>query len=482
MSISSAIHSAQTGLQITSLRADVVATNVANSTTPGYVRRSLIVTENILGGASAGVRSSGIARSQNETLSAERRSLGSDLSQADLMASTWANISARVGNTSDATGLFGAFSGFERALSNLVTSPESNADMSAVLEAANSIVREFNELSNFAQTLRAGADRDIADGVTTVNNALKGIEALNAKISKIDRTSGQAAALMDERQRLLDQVSEYLPVQTVQRESGTIDVLTTEGVYLLQSTAREIEFTPSSSFTAGETLANGALSGLSVGGVSLTPGSSSYGAVSSGLFGALFTLRDSDVPAFNDQLDALAGDLVTRLSDDSIDPTKTAGAQGLFVDADGSGDPGLAGRLALNPAIDPAQGGDIWRLRDGIGATESGPVANATILKGMLEAVTQARPVNSAGIQGVFTSAELAAQFASQAGQKRVTHESILSSTSSQYTVLADAELSETGVDTDAQMQDLLLIEQAYAANARVIEVASQMINRLMEI
>ena len=39
-----------------------------------------------------------------------------------------------------------------------------------------------------------------------------------------------------------------------------------------------------------------------------------------------------------------------------------------------------------------------------------------------------------------------------------------------------------TGVDVDAQMQDLLLIEQAYAANARVIEIASQMIDRLMEI
>jgi flagellar hook-associated protein 1 FlgK len=31
-------------------------------------------------------------------------------------------------------------------------------------------------------------------------------------------------------------------------------------------------------------------------------------------------------------------------------------------------------------------------------------------------------------------------------------------------------------------MQDLLLIEQAYAANARVIEIASNMIDRLMEI
>jgi len=42
--------------------------------------------------------------------------------------------------------------------------------------------------------------------------------------------------------------------------------------------------------------------------------------------------------------------------------------------------------------------------------------------------------------------------------------------------------LSETGVDIDSQMQDLLAIEQAYAANARVIEIANQMMQKLMEI
>lgn len=482
MTISSAIHAAQTGLKITSQRADIVATNVANSTTAGYVRRSLVVAENILGGASAGVRSVGIARSGDEMLSAERRTLGSDLSQSDVLASTWNTISTRVGSTASGSGIFTLFSGFETALSNLAVSPESGSDMNAVLQSANSLINEFNNLSDFATNLRSEADREIADGVNTVNSALKGIETINAKLAKIDRTSGQAAALIDERGRLLDQISEYMPVQTVQRDSGAIDIVTPEGVYLLQSTARQIEFTPSSAFGPEQSLVDGDLSGLTVGGISITPGTSSYGAVSSGMFGALFTLRDTDMPAFSAQLDTLASDLITRLSDDSIDPTKAPGAQGLFIDSDGSGDPGLAGRLALNPAVDPNQGGQMWRLRDGIGAASEGPSGDATILNKMLDAIKSVRPINASGIQGSYSSSELLAQFASNTGQKRVSHEAILSSTSAQYTVMADAELSETGVDVDQQMQDLLLIEQAYAANARVIQIASNMIDRLMEI
>ncbi len=460
----------------------MVATNVANASTPGYVRRSVQVSENVLAGSTAGVRSDGIGRSQNEALTTERRNLTSDLAQADVLSSTWRTISSMVGDTAEGTGLFKSFGDFESALSNLALSPESGADASAVLSSANAIVNEFHNLSQMAVSLRTEADREIGQGRDIVNSALKTIETLNGQLSGMDRTTGAAAALIDERNRVLDTISEYLPVQAVPRNYGMIDVVTPEGVFLLAGTARQVEFNTSSSFGPDQTVENGALSGLSVDGISLTPGSSSYGAVSSGLFGALFTLRDQDLPTFSAQLDTLAGDFISRLSNDAIDPTKTPGDPGLFVDSTGTGDPGLAARIAINAAIDPAQGGATWRLRDGIGAVAQGPTGDSTILNNMLGAIKLVSPISSNGIQGSFSSTEMAAQFASLAGQKRLQNEGILSSTTAQHTMLKTAEQSETGVDIDSEMQDLILIEQAYAANARVIEIAGQMINRLMEI
>ena len=100
----------------------------------------------------------------------------------------------------------------------------------------------------------------------------------------------------------------------------------------------------------------------------------------------------------------------------------------------------------------------------------------------MLGSVKSVNSINTNGIQGAFSSTEMVAQFATLAGQKRVQNETVLSSISTQHTMLRDAEQAENGVDIDVQMQELILIEQAYAANARVIEIAGQMINRLMEI
>ena len=42
--------------------------------------------------------------------------------------------------------------------------------------------------------------------------------------------------------------------------------------------------------------------------------------------------------------------------------------------------------------------------------------------------------------------------------------------------------LAANGVDTDAELQRLLALEQAYAANARVIKAADSMLNTLLEI
>lgn len=482
MTLSSAINSAKSGLQITSLKADIAATNVANASTPGYVSRSLVVAEKRVGDSSAGVQAIGISRSQNDALTAERRSLTSDYAQADMLTSTWKTISAQIGDSSEGTGLFKAFSSFESNLTDLALSPESSSNSSAVLSSAKSIVQEFHDLSQMVDSLRAEADREIGNGVDIVNSALKTIEGINGRLSSIDRTSSQAAGLIDERNRALDTISEYMPVEAIDRSYGTIDVITPEGVYLLAGTAREIQFSPTAAFSQGDTLANGTLSGMTVDGVTITPGTSSYGAVSSGVFGALFTLRDQDMPAVGAQLDSLAADLITRLSDDALDPTKTPGEQGIFVDSTGAGGTGLANRIAVNAAIDPVQGGDTSRLRDGLGATTPGATGNSTILDGLLSAFKSTNTVNTSGIQGSFSSVEMVAQFASLAGQKRVQNESVLSSTTSQHTMLLEAEDAQNGVDVDGQMQDLLIIEQAYAANARVIEIASQMLDLLMDI
>ena len=75
----------------------------------------------------------------------------------------------------------------------------------------------------------------------------------------------------------------------------------------------------------------------------------------------------------------------------------------------------------------------------------------------------------------------LASDITSSVVQDRVTVEDQLTFAQSRATTLQTQE-QEQGVDTDQELQNLLLIERAYTANARVIQTIDDMLATLMEL
>jgi flagellar hook-associated protein 1 FlgK len=69
----------------------------------------------------------------------------------------------------------------------------------------------------------------------------------------------------------------------------------------------------------------------------------------------------------------------------------------------------------------------------------------------------------------------------SHAAQNANESDRMLSFAAASMTELTRIELAQ-GVDTDAELQTLMLVEQAYAANARMIEVADEMMQTLLRI
>ena len=69
----------------------------------------------------------------------------------------------------------------------------------------------------------------------------------------------------------------------------------------------------------------------------------------------------------------------------------------------------------------------------------------------------------------------------SDLGSHRLSAEQEESFASARWSSLREAELTG-GVDTDQEMQSLLQIEKAYAANARVISTLDAMMQTLLEI
>ncbi|MEM7239266.1 MAG: flagellar basal body rod C-terminal domain-containing protein, partial [Pseudomonadota bacterium] len=159
----------------------------------------------------------------------------------------------------------------------------------------------------------------------------------------------------------------------------------------------------------------------------------------------------------------------------------------LFTDNGAAFDPaavtGLAGRLSLNQQVDPFSGGDPTRLRDGLNAVTQGEPGNTTILRGLQDAMTvaQAAPAGT-GLSGSFGAAELAAEIGNITIARSRSAEAATGLLQGRFDGLQDAERSATGVDTDQELSRLLVVEQMFAANARVIEVIDTLLTRLTQI
>jgi flagellar hook-associated protein 1 FlgK len=484
MSISQALSNATSGLGAASRQAGLVSQNIANALTPGYARREISLAERTVAGAGAGVRVAGVDRATAPALTAERRAAEGPAARDEARSAAAARISSLFGGPEDAGSLVTRFSAFERTLRDLANQPANAAAQRVTVASARQAVATINSLSSSLQTLRAEADRSIAAEVTRVNASLTRIEALNGQIERATAANRDASALFDERDREIDVVNRAIPVRTLARENGKIDLITSEGAPLLAGEARQLTFVARPLIAADQTYANGALSGLSVDGVDITPGAGARG-VTGGSIAGHFAVRDEVAVEASADLDAFAADLIDRFAAPGLDPTAAPGAPGLFIDAGAAladpNAPGLAGRLRLNAAVDPDQGGEAYRLRDGLYATAPGPAGSNALLVDLLSAL--GTPQATAFSDGRLLSAlDAAGAVVALRGAARSTFESDAAGSAAYRDALAEAELGETGVDTDAELQQLLLVEQAYAANARVIEVAGRLIDQLTEL
>lgn len=488
MSLSSALTNAVSGLNASAREADLIANNIANAQTPGYTRRVAELGAATVGGQGDGVRVDAVTLVEDPAAIAIRR-------QSDAALGAQAATSDALGRVSDALGVPGSGTAlaelaadFETALLAAANDPASDPRLQTAVNTADRLVKTISNLSTETQSLRVAADAEIASQVQTVNQNLQSIERLNRQIQVLTISGGDTAALVDTRKTLIDEVSSVLPIRSAQRQNGEVALFTANGAALLDGPASTLEFTPTPIITQDMTLASGALSGLTLNGRAVSVGASDgSGQMDGGSLGALFSNRDNVLPEFANQLDLLAEDVVTRFQDPGVDPTLGAGDAGLFTDGGTAYDPlnreGLAGRLALNAAVDPAQGGAVWRVRDGLGAATPGVVGSDQVLAALNDAATRARtPDPALGVTGAGGMADFAAGLTGVAATRAEQADADLTFAASLNQSHRDSEVATSGVDTDRELQQLLRVEQAYAANALVLSTVDEMINRLLEI
>ncbi|MEO1687331.1 MAG: flagellar basal body rod C-terminal domain-containing protein [Pseudomonadota bacterium] len=483
MSLSGALSSALSGLTATTRSAEVISDNVANALTDGFAARETRLSARGLGG---GVSVDAIVRRSDPPATTERRLSDASAARADGLSDAQTRLAELYGGPSDPGALPARAVAFETALERLADSPASETLQRGAVDAARDLAQSLSAAADGVQELRRQADSDIARMVDTLNASLASIEDHNRDIRLAASNGLPSAPLEEARDRAIDRVAELIPVRVVDRGQGEVALYAPGGAILLDGRAVEVGFTQANTVVADTTLASGALSGLTLNGVEVSVGTGG-GRLDGGRLGAAFELRDALGPQADAQLDAMAADLIQRFEAPGPDPTLVPGDPGLFTDNGAAYDPllqvGLATRLEINAAVDPDAGGAYWRIRDGVGAAAPGDSGEDALIRDLLAAFADPLAADPAtGLQGRYGFADLAAGAASLRLTEASAAEDEAAFQSGRNLGHIETEALRLGVETDDELATLLLVEQAYAANARVIQAVDSLLAQLLEI
>ncbi|EAQ01984.1 flagellar hook-associated protein [Pseudooceanicola batsensis HTCC2597] len=467
MSILTAILASRSGLQANSQRAQLVSTNIAHAQDENYSHRSLEVTE-ALGG---GVRVIGVARAMDTAMDALYRTEMSFAAKQDAMATTLGVYGAELGELDTETSIPNLLSAFQNDLGLLSNDPGDASLQQEVYLSAKALTGAIRSANSALNTVETTAVNGIGNDISAANEALRELARINADIGKTEQGTETYAALEDRRAAELDKLANIVQIQVSYDTDGRANVHAAGGQSLVVAGhVNEFSFDrPTGTLYSGDQ--------------DVTPGVAGRRGAEQGSLSGYVTLLNDVVPQQRLELDEIARGLIQGFED--ADTSLAPGQAGLFTNggmALGSPvTPGLAGRIAVNDAIDPFRGGDLSLLRDGIGAVTTGAASDNTQVLAFLDFFdTQVAFDPAAGQGATGTIMDFTTGAISQQQARRVDAESNLNSLIASSETYRAARLNARGVNIDTELQNLSLIEQSYNANSQALRVASEMIDTLL--
>lgn len=424
---------------------DVTAQNIANASSDGYVRRSLRIEEvSAAGGPGrtgdislSGARIAEIRRNADPFLQGEVRRTNGDLQRANTELSGLRNIESAI----EQSGIFTSIVEFEASLQQLAGDPSDPSRRAAVLAEAATMASKFEitaaGLDSAGDGLRFDADAHVKEA-----NIIGGeLARVNLRLTRAGSGSSDRAALLDQRDQLLERLASFSTVGTSFAVDGTV------AVSLGSTPARSFVEGGSSAVLSALQAADGTLS-FAVDGMATNPGSGS-------LAGAGLAL--TFLATTRERLDTLAAALA-----DTFNAAQAAG-----VGYDGApGQPLFAGNTASTLRVVLASGQGIATAPAGSGPG-SRDTQNLANLRQSLATTNPAQQLSS-----------LLFDVSSTVAGRNVTQSALA-------TIASSARISldqQSSVNLDSEATNLIRFQQAFQASGRAMQVASDIFDTLLGI
>lgn len=426
-----------------------VSDNIANASTPGYSRRTTTLAEvapssgvltSLRSTTGNGVVVTGVGRAADPLKTAAARSAGADLARTE----TSIGALDRIEGSLSSSDLAGRLTSFFNSANIVAANPTASAPRAAAIEAANSVANAFATTGRALDQANTDLDSSAEGAVSSIDSLAASLARVNNGLARSNPNSSGQANLLDQRDQLLDQLSQLTDIGVATDGFGraTVTIGGNAGPVLVSGNeAGNVTFVRGSSGAASFAVHRLGSS------TAITP----TGGALAGIVDSAQRITDT-----RNQLNSIASNFVSGVN--------AVQAQGRDLD----GNPGAAlfavGSTPTDISVTLSGPRGIAAAAVGGGPRDNSNLAALAALRtsgGFESATTALATDNAATLQSRKTVADAQASIRDAAVTAR------------------DA---VSGVNLDAEAVDLLRFQQAYQASSRVIQVARDTLQTLLDI
>ena len=297
------LDTAVSGLLVSQRGLTVTSHNVANVNTEGYSRQKIEVATREANFASAGFIGNGaqitnVKRIHDQFLTNQVRNSVSGASETNMFLFLASRVDGMLAD--EQTGLTVGLQNFFNAAQDVADLPSSISARQVMLSEAESLTSRFRFLDTRLSELGDEIRSQLSTNIAELNSVIDGIAKINDRITKAlgQSDGGSPNDLLDTRDKLIEDLAEFVSVSTAEQSDGSINVFIGKGQPLvLGAVASSLSFsetyrghfdiTLTSSFNSS--VVSDSISGGSLGGIlnfqsqMLEPTRNSLGAIALGL-------------------------------------------------------------------------------------------------------------------------------------------------------------------------------------------------------
>lgn len=228
---------ARTGMQANQSALTVTSHNLSNLNTAGYSRQQVRSVATVT--AYSGHQTEGTGVGVNEVVRARNELLDNAYHKKNATASYWSTKSGMLTyaqqildefsttattRTTDNNGLQLKMTDFFNSWDELSQEPGSVNNRKEVIEQAAALLDCFRKADEDLANLQRDASNSTKDIVKEINSIAEQVAALNVQIAQAEATYAQAGDLRDQRDYLLDSLSNYTNFSMQEQANGSVSV------------------------------------------------------------------------------------------------------------------------------------------------------------------------------------------------------------------------------------------------------------------